>query len=176
LYKIGLVSNPKSVAEYSFKVFRGKTKQDIKNLSKSFFDEVLINYFYKDALNIIIEHKKNNRKIILLSNAIENIIKEVSEYLNVEDYICTKLEIENGVYTGKIDGHTTFGENKVKKLETFLAENNLSLQNQESWGYGDHLSDIFVLKLVKYPFVINPNKKMRKIANKNKWSILIFNK
>ncbi|AKM84296.1 TPA: hypothetical protein DCZ46_03045 [Candidatus Campbellbacteria bacterium] len=176
LYKIGLVSNPKSIAKYSFKLFKGKTEQEIKNISKSFFEESLKNYFYQDALRILDDHKKNNRKIILLSNAIEIIIKEIAEYVEVENYICTKLEIKDGLYTGKIDGDTTFGKNKVKKLEDFLKGKNLSLQNQENWGYGDHPSDIFVLKLVKYPFIINPDKKMQNIANKNKWSILIFNK
>ena len=175
-YKIGMVSNPKSIAEYSFKLFRGKTEQEIKNISKSFFDDCLIKYFYQDALNILNENKKNNGKIILLSNAIEIIIKEIAEYIEIADYICTKLEIKDGLYTGKIDGNTTFGENKVKKLENFLKENNLSLEKQQSWGYGDHLSDIFVLKLVKYPSVVNPSRKLEKVAKENKWRILNFNK
>jgi HAD superfamily hydrolase (TIGR01490 family) len=176
LYKFGFVSDPKKIAEYSFKLFKGKSKEEIEKLSKDFFQEILSKEFYKEALDIIKEHRNKGHKIILLSNAIEIIVRKISERLNIPDYICTKLETVNEIYTGKIFGEVTYGQNKVGKIKNYLSENNIKLEETESWGYGDHSSDIFVLELVKYPFAINPDRKLRKVASERNWGILKFKK
>ncbi|OGD67940.1 hypothetical protein A3I18_01580 [Candidatus Campbellbacteria bacterium RIFCSPLOWO2_02_FULL_35_11] len=176
LYKLGFVSDPKKIAEYSFKLFKGKSKEEIEKLSKDFFQKILSKEFYEETLDIIKEHKNKGHKIILLSNAIEIIVGKISEHLNIPDYICTKLEVVNEIYTGKISGEITYGQNKVEKIKNYLSENNIKLEEAESWGYGDHSSDIFVLELVKYPFAVNPDKKLRKVALERNWKILKFKK
>jgi len=176
LYKLGFVSDPKKIAEYSFRLFKGKSKENIEKISEDFFQEVLSKKFYPEALKIIKEHKNNGRRIILLSNAIEIIIKKISDRLDIPDYVCTKLEMTGEIYTGKISGEITYGQNKVRKIKNYLSEKNIQLEQAESWGYGDHSSDIFVLELVKYPFAVNPDKKLKKTANKRNWRILEFKK
>ncbi|OGD66772.1 hypothetical protein A2442_01455 [Candidatus Campbellbacteria bacterium RIFOXYC2_FULL_35_25] len=175
-YKLGFVSDPQKIAEYSFELFKDKNVSDIEKISKDFFDNNLSKYFYEEALNLLKEHKEKGRRIILLSNAIEIIIKEVANHLTINDYICTKLETKDGFFTGKISGNVTYGKNKVKKMLDFLQEKGISLEDQESWGYGDHFSDIFVLELVKYPFIVNPSTKLKKEAKKRGWQILEFKK
>lgn len=173
LYKLNLIKDPKKIAEYSFKkILENKKEGYVNDVTKKFFTEKLIHFFYKDALNLINLHKKEGQRIVLVSNTIDIIVKEVAEYLGVSEYLCTNLEKNKNIYTGKIKGEINYGENKAKNIKKYFEKNKLFFS--KSWGYGDHFSDIYMLKLVKYPFVINPNKKLRKEAGIKKWNILIF--
>jgi len=127
---------------------------------------------FLDVLKLINIHKAQDRKILIISNAIEYIPKKIGEFLNTDYYMGTKLEIENNKFTGKIDGDIIYGKNKVFAIKKFIKENNLSLKN--SWGYSDHHSDLPFLEIVDFPIVVNPNKKLLKKAQEQKWPILKF--
>lgn len=49
----------------------------------------------------------------------------------------------------------------------------MSLNN--SWAYGDHISDIEFLEISTHPNVINPDKLLLVEAQKRNWPILKFN-
>lgn len=173
-YKLGLVKNPRKIMEYSFSFLKGKNVIDFREDIDDFFRERLKPIIFVDVLRLINTHKAKGRKILIISNAIEYIPKKISEFLNIDYYIGTKLEIKNNKFTGMIDGDIIYGKNKVFAIKEFVKENNLFLKN--SWGYSDHHSDIPFLKTVDFPIVVNPTKKLLKEAQKRKWPILKFKK
>ena len=173
LYKLNLLDNPQIILEYALsKTVKDKDKAYVKEITHNFFISKLKKKIFKDALTLIQENKENGVIIILTSNTLDIILKEIASYLNINFFIGTTLEIKDNIYTGKIKGKINYGKNKVTLLKKFLKKEKISLSS--SCGYGDHLSDIFMLNLVKYPFVINPNKKMKKEAEKRNWKILNF--
>jgi len=172
-YKAGLIKNPKRVMEYAFGFLKDKKVENVNEIANDFFDNTLKKFIYKEMVDIINEHKNKEKEVVLVSNAIDIIVKKVAQFLNIKNYISTQLEIINNKYTGKIAGDIVYGENKVNYIKGFIKKNNLTLDN--SWAYGDHISDIGFLEISAHPNAINPDKLLLIEAQKRNWPILNFN-
>lgn len=172
LYKLGITKDPLSSMKYGLSFIIGKTSSEIEAVIGQFFKEVLLKNIYQDAINIIEEHRKNGRTIILVSNAPDVLINKLANYLKIENYLSTKLENVNGVYTGNILGEIMYGKQKLLAVRNYAELKGLSLTN--SWAYGDHESDLFLLSNVAHPYVVNPSSSLRKIAVHNNWPTLTF--
>ncbi|NLE07542.1 MAG: HAD-IB family hydrolase [Parcubacteria group bacterium] len=172
-YKLDFIKNPLPAINYAYSFLKGKSISEIENLINNFFNSILKKYIFKEVIEIINDHLKNGRKVILVSNSVDILIKKIAEYLNVSDFISTKLEVQNDRYTGKIIGSMMYGENKIKAVEQYAQKNNISLNN--SWSYADHYSDIPLLLKTTYVFVVNPSKKLQQIATEKNWQVLQFN-
>ncbi|KPJ55041.1 hypothetical protein AMJ47_01985 [Parcubacteria bacterium DG_72] len=172
LYKIGLVKNPKKIMEYSFNFLKDKSPRDFEKIIEDFFRENLKLIIFKEALELVKEHKNKGRKILIVSNAIDYIPQKVGQFLDIDYFIGTRLETKNNKFTGKIEGDIIYGRNKVFAIKRFIRENDLSLKN--SWGYSDHYSDIPLLEMTANPVAVNPDKELKKEAIRKTWPILIF--
>ena len=173
LYKFGFVKDPLKPMEYGVSFIKGRREADIQNIINDFFETRLKNKIYTMAVDIINEHVKNNRKVILVSNAPDVVVSRVAKYLNISDFISTKLELNSdNIYTGKIFGEIMYGNRKKEAVVNYIKKNNL--EGSILWSYGDHDSDIELLSYVQKPFATNPNSKLRKHAIKNNWPILNF--
>ncbi len=171
-YKLGLIKNPKSAMKYAFSFVKGKTEAEISDLVDLFFDSVLQNKIYPEAINIIEKHQKEGRIIVLMSNAVDVLVRKIASHLKIDNFISTKLELVNGVYTGNIIGNIMYGETKKEAILSYVKARNLQLDN--SWAYGDHFSDIFLLSLVKNPYAVNPSKDLKRYAKLKEWGIINF--
>lgn len=172
LYKAGIEKNPKKIMEYAYFFIQGKTEADVELIIKDFFNTTLKKYIFNEAVDVINSHKLNGRKIILLSNVVEILVREIANSLDIKDYIGTKLEVIDGKFTGKILDEIVYGKEKIMHLDNFIKNNDLSLSG--SWSYGDHISDLCVLEKTEHPFAVNPDNDLRREAKKNNWPILIF--
>jgi len=173
-YKIGVIKNPRKVMEYSFGFFKDKNIDEFKKIINEFFKEKLQNYIFQEAAEIIRKHKNQNRKVLIISNAIEFIPQRVAQFLNVDYFIGTKLEKLNNKFTGKIKGDIIYGKNKVIAIKDFINKYNFSLNG--SWGYSDHSSDLPFLEIDSFSVVVNPDNNLYKIAKQKDWQILKFKK
>jgi len=177
LYKLGFLKKHETIVgimNYSFSFLRAKKVSEIDFLINDFFDEVLKKFIFSEMVGIINEHKSKNRELLIISNAADIIVKKVAEFLNIENYIGTKLEVVDKEFTGKIVGNIVYGKNKPDLVKNFAEKNNLDFKN--SWAYTDHISDLGLLLLVPSPCVVNPDKILLKEAKKRNWPVLIFKK
>jgi len=117
------------------------------------------------------KHQSQKDTIIFLSATLEEIANYLAKMFNVENVIATKLELKEGKYTGNMLGKIPYGENKVIFAKIFIFENNLNLR--QSIAYCDHFTDLSLLNFVNHPIVVNPDKRLKKIAILKKWEILI---
>ncbi len=172
-YKFGIVSNPLSAMKYGLSFIKNRSRKETVEIIDDFFRTVLVHKIYAQAIKIIDDHKENNRDIVLVSNAPDILIERIASHLGVDSFIATKLEIIEGVYTGNIFGEIMYGEEKLLAIKKYIDSTQYSLKN--SWAYGDHDSDLFLLSEVAHPFVVNPSKLLKITAIKNNWPILKFN-
>lgn len=174
LYRLGIVKNPKKIMEYSYSFLKGKNEDSINKLLELFVNEELSQHFYKEGKNLVARQKMHKKEVFFISNMPEILLKHIAEYYDVKNYYGTKIEIDkDGNYTGKIVGEIVYGIEKTHALYTLLSKGNYTLKG--SWGYADHISDVFLLAVLGNPVVINPNPKMATYATKKKWTIKFIN-
>lgn len=172
LYKIGLVCDPKKVMEYAFGFLKNRETEEVDKIAGEFFDEVLKHNILKEAINLIKKYKIEKKELIIVSNVIDIIVKKVAEFLDIKNFIGTHLEIIDNKFTGKILGDIVYGKNKITYFNNFIKKNNLSFN--KIWSYGDHITDLDILKIASNPIAVNPDNFLKKEATKNHWQILNF--
>ena len=151
----------------------GIPENSIEDLCIEVFNEILFPSIYKDAVSEIALHKAKNAKVVILSSALTAICRQMAEHLNLDDIICSELEVKNGYMTGHPLGHLCFGEEKAIRLRRYCEIFNFSLS--EAWYYGDSISDLHALNVVGNPVCVNPDKKLKKTAKRRDWKIVRWN-
>ena len=149
----------------------------LNGLSVEKFNKLSSDIFHKDILpnirpNIIKEiHrlKKQGTEVVILSSAVKSICKPIGDYLQMDDVICTELEVVDGKYTGRPVGKFCFRDEKLIRLKEFCKKRNYNIQ--DAAYYADSIDDLPALEQVGHPVCISPDKKLSKVASKKGWTI-----
>lgn len=169
LYKLVDV-DPKKIMEYSFAKFANWKTGDVQKLMNEFHDSVLKGEYFIPGINLVRKHQDNGCVIVVVSNVIKPLADCIARNLNINYVIATELEIKDGKYTGKISGDIIYGTTKRQKATELINYMNLSLDN--SYSYADHYTDLSILEIATYPVAVNPDKKLKKVAQKRHWAII----
>jgi HAD superfamily hydrolase (TIGR01490 family) len=140
--------------------------------------------FYPEAIERMVWHAERGHLIVIVSGTLELLGERAARALEAElgerglaTKICvcaTRLEVKCGRYTGRILGEAIFGEAKARAVPRIAAEENLDLQR--CFGYGDSVSDRWMLDAVGKPAAVNPSNDLARIARRNDWPVLTWGK
>jgi HAD superfamily hydrolase (TIGR01490 family) len=120
-------------------------------------------------------HQQQGHRVVILSASIEEIVQPVARYLGLEeDYLCTRLAVENDRYTGQLDGPVCYGQGKVHWVKQWLAKQGLKFPQAAGYFYTDSSSDLPLLEIVKHPVAVNPSRKLVRVAQARGWPIERF--
>jgi len=170
LYKLGFSKNIETIMNYGIAYLKDKPIINIDKIVTEFIKEVVIPDIFPKSFELISKLKNDNYSIIILSSAIDIVIKHIATLFSADDYICTKTEIHGDVYAGNIYGKIIYEQVKVTELAKYFKYHGYTLDN--SVAYADHESDIPLLKYVGKSFIVNPNKHMIKMAIKEGLGII----
>jgi HAD superfamily hydrolase (TIGR01490 family) len=141
-YKLNLMPNQRAKEILLAHYFKGIEIEKFDAICEEFSEKVLPYLFRKNALQEIRSHLQNDTKVVIVSASPENWILPWCKKYNIE-CIATKLQVQDGKITGKIEGHNCYGNEKVKNI---LKKYNLS-QYSKIYAYGDTRSDLPMLSL-----------------------------
>ena len=151
---------------------KGLPEKSIEDLCIEVFNKVIFPSVFKEAISEIKFHKTKNAKVVILSSALTTVCRQMSESLNLDDIVCSDLEVKDGFMTGRPLGHLCFGEEKAIRLKMYCDRYNFALE--KSWYYGDSISDLHALNVVGNPACVNPDNKLKKVAERRGWKILCW--
>ncbi len=91
-------------------------------------------------------------------------------YLNVQESIAPGFEVKDGVCTGKLTCKPVVDQNKADMVVEFAKKNGINLE--ESYCYGDSMSDLPMLETVGHPRIVGKEIKIKRVARKRGWEIM----
>ena len=98
------------------------------------------------------------------------IVAPIARELGLENVIATEPEMKDGRYTGRVAGTPNMREGKVTRLEAWLGERAMALDDfRQSWFYSDSVNDLPLLSRVTHPVAVNPDPPLSKIARERGW-------
>lgn len=115
---------------------------------------------------------KKTHFTLAISGSPDEIVKEFNKYLKFDRAYGTVFELKDGVYTGREEYAPVV--DKEKALKKFLQETGFDLQR--SYGVGDTDSDAGFLKMVANPIAFNPDKPLKRMAERKCWKIIVERK
>lgn len=171
LKKIG-VKNLYETKEMMLFGLKNLSKFDILEIGKKYLIKYESKLFNTLSIRRIKEHQKNCEYVFIISSSPDIYFNHVKKILGVTNYYANKLEYDNNIFTGKLNGLDLFGQNKSLLIKKIAAEYNISLEN--SYSYSDSHTDLPMLTSVGKPTAVNPDKILRKHAQKSNWNIEIW--
>jgi len=168
LYKFQLRETSKIIKKMP-KWLSGLAENKIAGFTNKIFEEILVHAIRPQMKDVIEEHRQKNARLVILSAAFNYICAPVAEFLDMDDILCSSLEVVNGHFTGKTNGELCFDDVKLKRVKAFCEQN--SFKMKQACYYADSIADIPVFNAVGYPVCINPDKRLAKLAADNKWPV-----
>ncbi|HLC65268.1 MAG TPA: HAD-IB family hydrolase [Candidatus Nanoarchaeia archaeon] len=160
--------NIKKIEEKWFKELSSKISVDeALHLGRQCFEEEIKPKIYREVLPIIKKHAERGDRIVLISNSPKFLIEQLANHLNIKEFYGTDFVCENNRFKS-IKQPYCFGEGKAK----IIKKSSLDLKN--SYAYSDSIHDLPLLEMIKYPNVVNPDRRLRNIALKREWPIHNF--
>jgi fatty acyl-CoA reductase len=139
---------------------------------------------FPEAVERVAWHAERGHLIVIVSGTLEILAeraaREVEAELGARGLVCTvrvcatRLEQSDGRWTGRIAGEAMFGEAKARAIRRVAAEEDLDLRR--CFAYGDSSSDRWMLEAVGKPVAVNPSNDLARIARRNDWVVLRWEK
>lgn len=125
---------------------------------------------YPKILAEVHRHQDEGRLTFIVSAAGSEMVESLAAILGMDGGIGTRYVVEDGRYTGELDGPFVYGPGKVTAISRIAGEKELDLD--ASWAYSDSVSDLPMLEAVGNPVVVNPDPHLARIARERDWRVM----
>ncbi|MEC3954074.1 HAD-IB family hydrolase [Nocardia sp. CDC153] len=134
-----------------YRAYRGVRADALAAAGRRWFAEFSASgaVYYTDAVEALRAHQNSGDTTVLLSGSFAAAIAPVADALGADHLIATTPVVDAaGVLTGEVH-HPMIGTAKASAVTDFLREHGIAREN--SYGYGDHASDLPFLRAVAHP-------------------------
>lgn len=139
-------------------------------LGQEVFENVLKPNVFEGARELIQRSREQGREQILVTGAIDYVTEPLAEYLGVDDWVANRLELKDGVATGRLVQPMMAGANKALWVRRFAEKKGYDLDR--CFAYADSGSDLPMLSVVGNPCAVNPDFRLRTTAKAYQWPVL----
>lgn len=170
-YKAGILD----IAAWTRKMmeeFRGQSERALAREASRWFREKVEPTIYPEAEQIVRWHHAQGHVVAIVSGATRFVVKPLAERLGVKHFLYTRLETENGRFTGRVVEPICFEEGKIYWLQQLIEEQGIDLA--KSFFYTDSITDLPLLDLVGHPVVTNPDPFLYREAARRRWPVRFF--
>jgi HAD superfamily hydrolase (TIGR01490 family) len=152
--------------------FAGQSEAELAAEAREWFDEMVTETIYPEAAELVGDHLAKGHEVVIVSGATRFVVEPLAEKLGVPNILYTRLEVENGRFTGRVVEPICFEEGKIYWLQQLIDERNIELA--KSYFYTDSITDLPLLELVGHPVVTNPDIFLYRAARRRYWPVRFF--
>lgn len=168
LHKLSLM-NPLAIIRKMAHWVTGLPEKVLQEFAEEVFNNHIQSLIRSEVPSELQLHKTRDAELVILSSAIAEICTPVARHLGMDAVISSKLEVRDGFYTGHPEGAFCIGAEKLRRLDEYCSTKGYSLG--QVYFYGDSISDLPALSAVGYPVCINPDRKLKRVANAMGWDV-----
>lgn len=139
--------------------------------SYEWVDQNLKAHIAPRAVELIQAHRQQEHRVVLISASTQFAVQPVAEQLNI-DFICSQLGVVDDRLTGDVVEPPCYGAGKVTWAQRYADEHDAALS--AAYFYTDSHSDQPLLDLVGHPIAVNPDARLKRLAQQRGWPIEKF--
>ncbi|MET9426925.1 HAD-IB family hydrolase [Streptomyces sp. NPDC003036] len=126
--------------------------------------------FVLPAVDAVAAHRAAGRDVVLVSGSMRPLLDPLAEELGVSRVVCTELVVgADGVLTGEVH-RPMIGEAKAEAALRIMRER--GADPADCFAYGDHESDLALLRAVGTPVVVGDSPELNEEAERFGWAVL----
>ena len=158
-----------SMAAIGAKGVKGVKEQVFIEVGEEVYHKHLAAAIYPEARALVAAHIAKGHTVAIVSAATPYQVEPIARDLGIGHVLCTRMEVENGEFTGNIIKPACWGEGKAHAGNKMAKEYGLDLQ--KSYFYTDSIEDLPLLEIVGNPRPMNPDAKLSALAFQNDWPV-----
>ena len=150
---------------------KGWEKAQVEDLVRDVLVTLIDPYVYQEALDLIALHRALGRRVYVVSSSPDDVVRPLAEHIGITDVVATQAETEEGRYTGRLAFYC-YGDGKAEAIRRVAETEGLDLQG--SYAYSDSATDLPMLEALGNPVAVNPDRDLRREAEKRNWQVRYF--
>ncbi len=161
-----------SLIKKSAAAVAGEVEQEFVELGNDVFKKHTAAAIYPESRALVRRHQELGHRVAIVSSATRYQVEPIAAELGIDTIFCNRFGVDDGVFTGQVEGDLVFGRGKVREAEQFLTDCGNS--PTEAYFYSDGFEDVPLLSAVGHPHATNPDADLEQHALEQRWPILKF--
>ncbi|MEP7119307.1 MAG: HAD family phosphatase [Byssovorax sp.] len=167
-YTLGILDMEK-IAKKVVLTLHGMPETVMAARCDDFFSQYLETHITDAGRTAVQKHLAAGDVCAIVTGASPYIAWPLARRLRIEHVVATEFEVERGVFTGRADAPLCLGEGKVVRAERLAKQ--LDFKLEDAIFYTDSISDLPLLERVAERVIVNPDPRLRRVAEKRGWRI-----
>lgn len=148
-YAVRLISNHRAKAALLRAALAGRSAAEVLRCAQAFVQQELPAQWRPWGMAELLRHQRAGHRCVLVTASTSCYMHLVGTALGVDAVLCTELEVAEGRYTGRLATPNCHGEEKVRRLQAWLAAQYGATAAVELHAYGDTPGDWPMLRLAQ---------------------------
>lgn len=133
--------------------YTGLDAQKLEQQGISFADKVYSSWMRQDVARRYRWHQEQGHVVVLVSASLDTYLDPLGDLLEADAVLCSRLEVIDGVLTGRLDGPNCRGQEKVSRITQWCQESQIPFEAIE-YAYGDSRGDLEMLAMATHSFYV----------------------
>ncbi|MFK7802886.1 MAG: HAD-IB family hydrolase [Anaerolineae bacterium] len=160
------------LAAVSAKGVQGTKEQVFIEVGEEVYTKHLAKSIYPESRALVSAHLAKGHTVAIISAATPYQVDPIARDLGIDHIMCTRMEVTNGKFTGKIVEPACWGEGKAFAARELAKDHNIDLS--KSYFYTDSAEDMALLEIVGKPRPLNPDPELAAVAFQRDWPVMRF--
>ena len=164
IYKLKLIKRVRVKQVMMFWCMWGRSKAVMIAEAKAFAEAEVPDKLRPVGMEVLKDHQSNGDDVIIVSAAVDIIVKAISDRLGVKHFLATDMSwTADQKLRLSFASANCYGSEKVSRFESFLSQHP-EFEGMDMIMYSDSHSDLPLMQYCNESVAVNPNKKLRHIA------------
>lgn len=148
---------------------KGRRVADVSELGEEIFDDLLHRKLWPGTLALAQGHLRKGQRVWLVTATPVELAAIIARRLGLTGALGTVVEVEDGVYTGRLVGAPLHGQAKAAAVIALAEREGLDLTRCAA--YSDSANDVPMLSVVGRAVAVNPDGTLRSHARAVGWEV-----
>src|SRR6516164_6657850 len=156
--------------QYFYREYRGMQREWLLGLGERLFREEIRPTIYPGSKELVEVDRRLGFRPVLVTGELDVALADVARYFGFDAVISNALVWEKGAATGAVAAPLIAEQEKVKAIRRLCRQ--YDAEPAECKAYSDSFSDTPMLESVGSPVAVNPDRRLRRIAQERGWPII----
>jgi putative phosphoserine phosphatase/1-acylglycerol-3-phosphate O-acyltransferase len=153
-----------------FASWGGRPAQELEALGEELFSKQIAGDVFHETWRLVKAHQRRGHTVVIATSATRFQVAPLARELGLDHVLCTELEDQAGVLTGRVKGRTLWGPGKIAAVRAFAKREGVDLDQSFAYANGDE--DVPFLSAIGHPFAVNPQPELAEAAERGGWPVL----
>lgn len=168
-YNLGYDQGVNDVYRSAVRRLEGQSEEELDTRTRTWFDETVVQHLRPGARAAIDAHRAAGDRLVIATSSSAYAAAAARDAWAFDDIIHTSFAVQDGLFTGEIDGFA-YGANKLDRVAEWAANEGEDLDT--ATFYTDSVTDLALMEAVGTPVAVNPDRRLRKVAEQRGWTVV----